>query len=191
MLTIFWDASGVLYSEFLTKGLTVNSDRYCATLRSLKHSIYRIRPNRNVFLLHHYNARPHCCAQKQNVIGKLKFTVVPQPPYSLDLSLLEFWLFPKLKETLKGQGFATDVEIPAAVHKWRRSQPESFFMDEMKKLIERLNKCVSFTCRNCGGGDGGRVAIYRPFGEFAELNRTVTCMVFKANDRRTSSPLPR
>ncbi|GFV15251.1 hypothetical protein TNCV_1635131, partial [Trichonephila clavipes] len=29
-----------------------------------------------------------------------------------------------------------------------------------------------------------------PSGNFAELIRTVTCMVFKANDRRTSSPLP-
>ncbi|GFV54094.1 hypothetical protein TNCV_5119291 [Trichonephila clavipes] len=28
-------------------------------------------------------------------------------------------------------------------------------------------------------------------GNFAELNRTVTCMVLKANDRRTSSPIPR
>ncbi|GFX98855.1 hypothetical protein TNCV_1504311 [Trichonephila clavipes] len=37
----------------------------------------------------------------------------------------------------------------------------------------------------------GGVAIYRPFGNFSELNRTVTCMVLKANDRRTSSPLPR
>ncbi|GFX22950.1 hypothetical protein TNCV_2086581 [Trichonephila clavipes] len=25
---------------------------------------------------------------------------------------------------------------------------------------------LQFTCRNCGGGDIGRVAIYRPFGEF-------------------------
>ncbi|GFV22822.1 hypothetical protein TNCV_4962371 [Trichonephila clavipes] len=32
------------------------------------------------------------------------------------------------------------------------------------------------------------VKIYRPFGNFIELNRTVTCMVLKAkaNDRRTS-----
>ncbi|GFT08930.1 hypothetical protein TNCV_4104381 [Trichonephila clavipes] len=30
-----------------------------------------------------------------------------------------------------------------------------------------------------------------PSGNFAELNRTVACMVLKANDRRTSSPLPR
>ncbi|GFS81139.1 uncharacterized protein TNCV_1223901 [Trichonephila clavipes] len=42
----------------------------------------------------------------------------------------------------------------------------------------------SFTCRNCGGRDRGRVAIYRPLGEF----RRVTCMVLKANDRRTSCP---
>ncbi|GFV44992.1 uncharacterized protein TNCV_615821 [Trichonephila clavipes] len=46
-----------------------------------------------------------------------------------------------------------------------------------------------FTCRNCGGGDRGRVAIYRPYGEVSlSLNHTVTCMVLKANDRRTSCP---
>ncbi|GFU80140.1 uncharacterized protein TNCV_3031881 [Trichonephila clavipes] len=39
------------------------------------------------------------------------------------------------------------------------------------------------------GGDRGRVAIYRPFGEVSlSLNRTATCMVLKANDRRTSCP---
>ncbi|GFW58813.1 uncharacterized protein TNCV_4046521 [Trichonephila clavipes] len=48
---------------------------------------------------------------------------------------------------------------------------------------------LQFTCRNCGSGDRGRVAIYRPFGEVSlSLNRTVTCMVLKANDRRTSCP---
>ncbi|GFV26377.1 hypothetical protein TNCV_5086901 [Trichonephila clavipes] len=36
------------------------------------------------------------------------------------------------------------------------------------------------------------VMFYRPCGNFTELNRTVTCMVLKAkaNDSRTSSPLP-
>ncbi|GFY15935.1 hypothetical protein TNCV_1285801 [Trichonephila clavipes] len=40
----------------------------------------------------------------------------------------------------------------------------------------------------------GGVAIYRPFGEFRKANRkarTVTCIVLKANDWRTSSPMPR
>ncbi|GFW15191.1 hypothetical protein TNCV_173381 [Trichonephila clavipes] len=30
ILTIFWDGSDVLYTKFPTKGLTVNSDKYCA-----------------------------------------------------------------------------------------------------------------------------------------------------------------
>ncbi|GFX00842.1 hypothetical protein TNCV_4578091 [Trichonephila clavipes] len=46
---------------------------------------------------------------------------------------------------------------------------------------------------NCGGGDRDGGTIYCPFKNFIELNRTVTCMMLKAkaNDRRTSSPLPR
>ncbi|GFV14304.1 uncharacterized protein TNCV_807361 [Trichonephila clavipes] len=53
----------------------------------------------------------------------------------------------------------------------------------------RFSTIGEFTCRNCGGGDRGRVAIYRPFGKVSlSLNRTVTCMVLKANDRRTSCP---
>ena len=82
MLTIFWDARGVLYAEFLTKGSAVNSDRYCATLRSLQQCIRRIRLERNMFLLHHDNARPHCSAQTQDAMTSLKFTAVPHPPYS-------------------------------------------------------------------------------------------------------------
>ncbi|GFT02522.1 uncharacterized protein TNCV_1487401 [Trichonephila clavipes] len=54
---------------------------------------------------------------------------------------------------------------------------------------ENQRPCSEKTTVNCGGGDRGRVAIYRPFGEVSlNLNRTVTCMVLKANDRRTSCP---
>ncbi|GFT22154.1 uncharacterized protein TNCV_3271971 [Trichonephila clavipes] len=57
------------------------------------------------------------------------------------------------------------------------------------KLWSAFGSPYGFTCRNCGGGDRGRVAIYRPFGEVSlSLNRTVTCMVLKANDGRTSCP---
>jgi len=130
---------GLLYTEFLTKGSTVNSDRYCATLRSLKQRIRRIRPERNTFLLHYDNARPHCSAQTQDAITSLKFTVVPHSPYSPDLAPSDFWLFPKLKETLKGQKFSLDAEV----YKLISSQPETFFMDGIKKWIERLKKMCS------------------------------------------------
>jgi len=73
----------------------------------------------------------------------LKFTVVPHPSYSPDLAPPDFWLFPKLKETLKGQHFLPDAEVETAVRKWVSSQPEAFFMDGMNIWIERLKKCVA------------------------------------------------
>ncbi|GFW81155.1 DDE-1 domain-containing protein [Trichonephila clavipes] len=67
------------------------------------------------------------------------------------------------------------------------SRPEG--LGSMLDVTKYPPSAHGFTCRNCGGGDRGRVAIYRPFGEVSlSLNRTVTCMVLKANDRRTSCP---
>jgi hypothetical protein len=48
----------------------------------------------------------------------LKFTVVPHTSYIPDLAPSDFWLFPKLKETLKGNHFSMDAEVEAAVCKW-------------------------------------------------------------------------
>ncbi|GFT72021.1 uncharacterized protein TNCV_2516441 [Trichonephila clavipes] len=67
------------------------------------------------------------------------------------------------------------------------SRPEG--LGSMLDVTKYPPSAHGFTCRNCGGGDRGRVAIYRPFGEVSlSLNRTVTCMVLKANDRHTSCP---
>jgi hypothetical protein len=73
----------------------------------------------------------------------LKFTVAPQPPYSPDLAPSNLWLFPKLKETLKGQHFLSDAEFEAAVRKWISIKPETFFIDGLNKWIERLKKWVA------------------------------------------------
>ncbi|GFT35230.1 uncharacterized protein TNCV_1095931 [Trichonephila clavipes] len=71
----------------------------------------------------------------------------------------------------------------------RSHHPHEKDSSNSKQDTPRHDERTLFTCRNCGGGDRGRVAIYRPFGEVSlSLNRTVTCMVLKANDRRTSCP---
>ena len=42
---------------------------------------------------------------------------VPQPPYSLDLALCDFCLFPKLKEKLRGYHYETIEEMKETVMK--------------------------------------------------------------------------
>ncbi|GFW08388.1 hypothetical protein TNCV_1657021 [Trichonephila clavipes] len=46
-----------------------------------------------------------------------------------------------------------------------------------------------FTCRNCGGGDRGRVAIYRPFGEVS-LSLNSHCHLYGAQGQRQAYLLP-
>ncbi|GBO18322.1 hypothetical protein AVEN_87550-1, partial [Araneus ventricosus] len=39
MVTVFWDAQGILLIEFMTRGTTINSEVYCRTLQKLKRAI--------------------------------------------------------------------------------------------------------------------------------------------------------
>ncbi|GFX78266.1 uncharacterized protein TNCV_5136131 [Trichonephila clavipes] len=127
-------------TEFLINELTVSSDRGTVQHYGLSsNASAQSDQKEKSFFFHHDDVRPHYCGQTQGIKGKLKFIVVPQPPFSPDLTPSDFWLFPKLK-TLKGQHFSTDAEVQAAVRKWILSQPESFYVDRMKNWIERLNK---------------------------------------------------
>jgi len=53
-------------------------------------------------VLHHDNAPAHVSFLIHEFLTKHETTVVPQPPYSPDLAPADFFLFPKLKSTLKG-----------------------------------------------------------------------------------------
>ena len=140
MLTIFWDARACFTRNFWLKDQRWIPTGIVQPYGTLKQCIRRTRPERNTFLLHHDNARPHYGAQTQDAMACLKFTVVPHPPYSPDLAPSDFWLFPEFKETLKCQHFSSDAEVEAAVRKWLSSQRETFFTDGMQKWIEQMKK---------------------------------------------------
>ncbi|GFU76858.1 transposable element Tc3 transposase [Trichonephila clavipes] len=55
----------------------------------------------------------------------------------------------------------------------------------------RIFPYPSVPCQNCGGGDRWCRLLSSLPRNFAELIRTVICMVLKANDRRVYGPLPR
>lgn len=62
------------------------------------------------WMLHHDNAPVRSLLLVRNFRTKNAMTVVPQPPYSPDLALADFYLFPKMKRPMKGER-CDDVEI--------------------------------------------------------------------------------
>ncbi|XP_035215435.1 histone-lysine N-methyltransferase SETMAR-like [Stegodyphus dumicola] len=63
-------------------------------------------------------------------------------PYSPDLALADFFLFPRLKGVLKGQHFSDITEIQERVTMVLRAIPKEAFSDSSQKLYTRFQKCV-------------------------------------------------
>ena len=73
--------------------------------------------------------------------------IIPQPPYSPDLAPNDFWLFPKLKEKLRGCSYERIEEIKEAVTKVTDTLTQEDFHGAFQKLLEWYNKCIA------AGGD--------------------------------------
>ena len=72
---------------------------------------------------------------------------VRHPPYSPDLVPCDFWLFPKLKEKLRGCCYETIEEMKEAVMKVMDMLTQEDFHGAFQKLLEQYNECIA------AGGD--------------------------------------
>ena len=69
-------------------------------------------------LFHQDNAPAHKARVSIAAINESSFELVDHHPYSPDLAPSDFFLFPKMKEHLRGQKFSGDDEVMSAVNDW-------------------------------------------------------------------------
>jgi len=94
-------------------------------------------------MLHHDNAPCHTAISVIEFLCKKGIPVVPQPPYSPDISPWDFFLFPKLKFRLKGRHFVTVENIQKAVTDQLKAIPVSDYQRCYKEWEQRLWRCVA------------------------------------------------
>jgi len=108
MLICFFDSEDIVHTEFVPQGHTVNQFYYRDILERLRKRVVRVRPIiADNWMLHHDNTPCHMAINVIELLAKKGIPIVPQPPYSPDLSPCDFVLFPKLKFRLKGRHFGT------------------------------------------------------------------------------------
>jgi transposase len=91
-------------------------------------------------MLHPDNAPAHASLLIRSYLVKHQISIVPHPPYSPDLAPADFFLFPKLKTTLKGRSFQIIEEIQENATRELRAITESAFQEafqQWKKCWER------------------------------------------------------
>ena len=131
-------------------GKTVNKEYYVEVLREFRKRFRRKRPALFKSGQWHFqqdNAPVHNCILVTDYLTKMGTKTAPHPPYSPDLALCDFWLFPRLKENLRGCRYETIEEMKEGVTKVIDTLTQEDFDGAFEKLLERYNECIA------AGGD--------------------------------------
>jgi histone-lysine N-methyltransferase SETMAR len=102
MVAMFWDSEGLILTHCFPKSTTVTGETY----EDMNEVFPALREKRlkdaSAVLFHLDDVPPNRAARVQQFFEDNNFEVVPRAPYPPDLAPSDFWLFPKLMETLRG-----------------------------------------------------------------------------------------
>lgn len=108
LLTVFFDYRGVVHSEFLPEGQTINKQYYLGVMRRLRENVRRKRPDlwkNNSWILHHDNAPSHTSILVREFLAKNSTYVIDQAPYSPDMAPCDFFFIPQTQITTSWKTF--------------------------------------------------------------------------------------
>ena len=145
MITVWWNATGIIYYSFLETGKTITASSYSQEIDQCYTKLTKKCPNvvnRKGPILLHDNARPHVGKITQKKLSSLGIEVLPHPPYSPDLSPTDYHMFRHLDNFLRGKIFNDRGDIENEVHHFFNSLKPEFYRTGIEKLVERWQKCI-------------------------------------------------
>ena len=95
----------------------------------------------------HLDSAPRQCPstrspQCQAVPGHQQVTILDHPPYSPDLTPCDYFLFPKLKGTIKGTRFEGVEDIKSNVTSFLKRITKEDFAECFQAWRRRMEKCT-------------------------------------------------
>ena len=141
LMISFFDSTDMINMHWVSIGQTVNKEYYVEVLREFRKRFRRKRPaffKSGQWHFQQDNAPVHNSTLDTDYLTKMGIKTVPQPPYSQDHALCNFWLFPKLRgchETIE--------EMKATVTKVIDTLTQEDFHGAFQRVLERYNKCIA------------------------------------------------
>ncbi|KAI6651205.1 hypothetical protein LOD99_5352 [Oopsacas minuta] len=135
MWAIFFRSSGFVEAVALEDRKTVTADWYTTVcLPKVITAIGSQREKTGIrgILFHHDNASSHTAIRTRELLENSGLKTLPHPLYSPDLAPCDFWLFPRLKDQLRGRRFSTNEELRGALFQAIGDIPK----EELKKCFD-------------------------------------------------------
>ena len=76
-------------------------------------------------------------------LHELHFELLPQPPYSPDLSPSDYWLFADLKRMFQGKRLGSNEEVISETEAYFEAKDKSFNKKGIKLLEICWNQCIT------------------------------------------------
>ena len=134
---LYWttDIRAIIHYEFVPTGQTVKQVYYLEVLKRLHEKVRRKRPkpfDNNSWILHRDNPPAHTALSMREFLATKQITVLEHPAYSPDLAPTDFFLFPKIKEILKGRHFDDTDDIRNNTTAALKAIPQNHFQNFLK-----------------------------------------------------------
>lgn len=142
MVACFFGISGHVATVPLENRKTVNSEWY--TTICLPEVFGEIRKNNRQrrIILHHDNASCHTSAATTEYLNSQMIELTGHPPYSPDLAPNDFYLFPSVKNKLRGHRFSTREEAVDAFKMHVLEIPDTEWKKCYESWFQRMKKCI-------------------------------------------------
>ena len=146
---LWWSFSGindgVLLTEYLPRGTTINGPYYASIIERLRPVILekaRGKLRHGVLLLHD-SAPIGKCKIVQAAIRQADFIELNHPAYSLDIAPINYHPLSNLKKFLRLKNFNSDDEAVTTVEDYLTDLNSEFFCKGMQSLHDRWQRVVA------------------------------------------------
>ena len=142
----FLDTKGLIYSNIVPRGSTVNAAYIMKALSTFMKYLKKKRPQmvEGEWWFHWDNAPVHTAAPFKNCLAARGIQMVDHAPYSSDLAPADFFLFPKMKEELAGRHLTQDG-FKMAWEGVTRTITTDDFTAGFRQWFEHCQKCVEIS----------------------------------------------
>ena len=142
---IFWDKDGVLFTEYLPRGSTINGPCYASIIERL-HSVivekWCSKVSHEVLLLHE-NTPIGKCKIVQATIQQAGFIELNHLTYSLDIASANYHPLSNLKKFLRLKNLSSGDEAVTTVEDYLIDLNSEFFCKDIQSLHDRWQRVVA------------------------------------------------